>query len=135
LPATSDLARFSSISFTETLKLSCIALPGETAQHRFMARMATQSGGNFRPRVQVSNFEAMCRMVEAGVGIGIAPISSVERYVKSMNIRYIAHEDPWALREVSLVTQPLDTLPALVRNLSEHLVEYAKADNRMRVDR
>ncbi|SIO42659.1 LysR substrate-binding domain-containing protein [Paraburkholderia phenazinium] len=135
LPPSSELARVSSISFTETLRLSCIALPGDTALHRFMARVATQSGGNFRPRVQVSNFEAVCRMVEAGVGIGIAPISSVERYVKSMNIRYIALEDPWAIREVSLVTQPPDTLPTLVKNLSEHLVGYAKANSRMRVDR
>ncbi len=125
--AASELADLKSMSFAQTLKIPCIALPAETALHRFMARVATQSGGRLQPRVQVSNFEAMCRMVEAGVGIGIAPISFVRRCVKTMDIRHIALEDEWAIREVSLVTQPLDSLPALVRNLSEHLVDYAQA--------
>jgi len=126
LPADSEFAGAPSLTFAQTLKASYIALPEETALHRFMARVATQSGGHFRPRVQVSNFEAMCRMVEAGVGVGIAPISSVERYAKSMAIRYIRLDDDWAMRQMSLVTQHPDALPVLVRNLSQHLADYAQ---------
>ncbi len=116
----------SSMSFAQTLAGPYISLPEETALHRFMARVAVQSGGGFKPRVQVSNFEAMCRMVEARVGLGIAPISSVARYAQTMAIRYIPLEDPWAVRQLSLVTLPDPSLPVLVRNLSRHLVDYAE---------
>lgn len=127
LPAEPDGAQHQSMSFAQTLGGPYISLPEETALHRFMARVAVQSGASFRPRVQVSNFEAMCSMVEAKVGLGIAPISSVARYAQTMAIRYVALEDSWAVRELSLVTLSEPSLPVLVRNLSRHLVDYAKA--------
>ncbi|SHI24382.1 LysR family transcriptional regulator [Pollutimonas bauzanensis] len=126
LPSQSEFVQLPSITFADTLTAPYVGLSAESALNRFMARVATQLGGEYRPRVQVSTFEAMCRMVEANVGIGIAPISSVERYVKSMNIRYIGLADSWAIREHILVTQHLEALPVLVRNLAQHLADYAQ---------
>jgi len=126
LPSQSEFVRLPSITFADTLTAPYVGLSAESALNRFMERVATQLGGEYRPRVQVSTFESMCRMIEANVGIGIAPISSVGRYIHSMNIRYIRLADSWAIREHILVTQHLEALPVLVRNLAQHLADYAQ---------
>jgi DNA-binding transcriptional LysR family regulator len=113
------LAKAGSISFAETLAYPHIGLhEGSTLQH-FLNKMVLDTGVRLELRIQVRGFDAMCRMVEANVGIGILPQSAAARHSKSMKLALVELTDPWAVRERSVVVQNLDSLPGYARELVE----------------
>ncbi|SQH33768.1 transcriptional regulator [Pseudomonas mucidolens] len=74
-------------------------------------------GKHLSLRIQVSSFEAICRMVEAGVGIGIIPESSAVRHSRTMQLATIRLDEAWAIRERSILVRELDALPGTIRAL------------------
>ena len=74
-------------------------------------------------RIQVFSFEAMCRMIEAGVGIGIMPESSALRHQQTMDLKIIQLDESWALRERSIVVRDSQALPEYVKALIRLLVK------------
>ena len=118
-PLDHPLAKAGSVSFAETLEYPHVGLhEGSTLQH-FLNRVVSDTGEHLNLRIQVRGFDAMCRMVESNVGIGILPQSAGLRHSKSMNIALVELKDPWAVRERSVIVQKLDTLPAYARELVE----------------
>jgi DNA-binding transcriptional LysR family regulator len=113
------LAQAGSISFTETLGYPHIGLhEGSTLQH-FLNRVILESGDKLQLRIQVCGFDAMCRMVEADVGVGILPQSAAARHSRSMQLALVELTDPWAVRERSVLVQTLEGLPVYARELVE----------------
>ena len=78
-----------------------------------------------RMRIQVGNFEAGCRMIEAGVGVGILPASAANRHAQVMAIRIVPLNDAWALRKQQICVRSLATLPGFARDLVDLLVADA----------
>ena len=72
-------------------------------------------------RIQVSSFEAICRMIEGGVGIGVIPQSAARRHSRTMKLATIELDEPWAIRERSLLVRDLEALPSCLRALIEEL--------------
>jgi DNA-binding transcriptional LysR family regulator len=113
------LAQAGHIGFAETLSYPHIGLhEGSTLQH-FLNRVVLESGDKLHLRIQVRGFDAMCRMVEANVGIGILPQSAAARHSRSMQLALVELTDPWALRERSVLVQTLKGLPVYARELVE----------------
>jgi DNA-binding transcriptional LysR family regulator len=113
------LARAGSIGFAETLEYAHVGLhEGSTLLH-FLNRVVEDSGERLKLRIQVRGFDAMCRMVEANVGIGILPQSAARRHSQSMELALVELADAWAVRERSIVVQKLEALPAYARELVE----------------
>jgi DNA-binding transcriptional LysR family regulator len=111
------LAKAGSVAFADTLEYDHIGLhEGSTLQH-FLNRIVTEQGQQLKLRIQVRSFEAMCRMIEAGVGIGVLPQSAAQRLGKSMKIALLELSEPWAVRERSVVVQQLSALPQYAREL------------------
>jgi DNA-binding transcriptional LysR family regulator len=120
------LAKQSSVSFTETLAYPHIGLhEGSTLQH-FLDQVVSDSGEQLTLRIRVRGFDAMCRMVEANVGIGILPQSAGLRHSESMKLALVELTDPWAIRERSVITRKLDRLPAYARELVD-LIQSKRA--------
>lgn len=118
------LAQAGSISFAETLEYPHIGLhEGSTLLH-FLNRVVEERGERLNMRIQVRGFDAMCRMIEANVGIGILPQSAAQRHSESMKLALVELTDAWAVRERSIVVQKLEALPAYAREL----VEMIRAD-------
>ncbi|MFL6675924.1 MAG: LysR family transcriptional regulator [Massilia sp.] len=113
------LAQAGSISFAETLAYPHIGLhEGSTLLH-FLNQVVSGSGERLQLRIQVRGFDAMCRMVEADVGIGILPQSAARRHSQSMQLALVELTDLWAVRERSVVVQKLEALPVYARELVE----------------
>ena len=74
-------------------------------------------GGTLSLRIQMSGFEAICRMVEANVGIGIIPESAASRHRRTMKLHTIELNEAWAIRERSMLVRDLEALPGSVRAL------------------
>ena len=79
-----------------------------------------------RLRVRVSGFDAICRMVEAGVGIGIVPEVAARRCRRSMRIAVIPLVEAWAMRRLVLCVRQMRELAVPARRLVEHLGREAE---------
>jgi DNA-binding transcriptional LysR family regulator len=116
---THPLAKAGSVSFAQTLEYPHVGLhEGSTLQH-FLNRVVSDSGEHLNLRIQVRGFEAMCRMVETNVGIGILPQSAGLRHSQTMQLALVELSDPWAIRERSVIVQKLESLPVYARELVE----------------
>ena len=98
-----------------------VGLDRASALQRFLADKAGRIGRPLRLRVQLRSFDAVCRMVEAGVGLGIVPETTARRAARTMAITAVDLEDPWAARDLTLCIRALKDLPPSARQLVEHL--------------
>ncbi|HEV2557818.1 MAG TPA: LysR family transcriptional regulator [Microvirga sp.] len=121
VPAGHALARTASVPFVEVLDHDIVGLDRASALTRFLADKASRIGRPLRLRVQLRSFEGVCRMVEAGVGLGIVPETTASRAARTMAIALVDLKDPWALRELTICIRNLDGLAPSARQLVEHL--------------
>ncbi len=113
------LAKRSKISFAEVLDHDFVGLDRASALQRFLADKAARIGQPLRLRVQLRSFDAVCRMVECNVGIGIVPATTARRAVRT--IVPVALIDPWAERALTICIRKLGELPPYARQLVENL--------------
>ena len=59
----------------------------------------------------------MCRMIGAGVGIGIVPESAARRNQDSMQLALIELREPWSVRERYILVREQNALPAYAQSL------------------
>lgn len=124
--AAHPLARHSTIDYRDTLDYDFVGLPEESAIHGFSVQAARVLNLPLRLRIHVGNFEAMCRMVEMGVGIGMLPELPARRYEKQMQIRILALNDEWSVRNLKICTRNLEALPGFARELITQLSHEAR---------
>lgn len=115
------LASRSRIGFAEVLDYDMVGLDRASAIQRFLADKASRIGRAIRLRVQLRSFDAICRLVECNVGVGIVPETTVKRIERNMAISSVRLADPWALRELSICVRDVETLPPYARQLVDHL--------------
>jgi len=111
-------------TFVDTLDEPHISLPEGSALANFLPPIARAMGRQLTFRIQVSSFESICLLVEAGVGIGILPRSSALRHARTMKLHVVGLEDDWARRETKIVHRAQVPLPRLARELVAHLANF-----------
>jgi DNA-binding transcriptional LysR family regulator len=115
------LAERPQTAFAEVLDYNFVGLDRSSALQRFLADKAARVGRPLRLRVQLRSFDAVCRMVECNVGIGIVPETTARRAARTMAIAVVDLTDAWAMRELTICVRRLDELPPYARELVEHL--------------
>ena len=115
------LAGRARIGFAEVLDYDMVGLDRASAIQRFLADKASRIGRPLRLRVQLRSFDAICRLVECNVGVGIVPETTVERSVRNMAIEAVRLTDTWALRELTICVRDETALPPYARQLVDHL--------------
>lgn len=121
VPSSHPLSELDRVSFADVTGFDFIGLPEASAIHTFLNRVAGELNQTLQVRIEVGNFEALCRMVEANVGIGVLPHSSAVRYAKLMNVRLVEIADGWAARNLLICVRSLDLLPSFARELVDQL--------------
>ncbi|NYT60723.1 LysR family transcriptional regulator [Alcaligenaceae bacterium] len=117
------LAASATVDFDETLGYDYVGLSEASAIHAFLLQAADDLGRVLRFRVEVSNFEAACRMIAAHVGIGVIPESAARRYVQDLPLKMIPLNDAWALRRLHICVRQFDKLPVFAKELVSLLVK------------
>ena len=117
------LAQLQSVRLDDTLNHPHICLQEDSSLLRFIKNQVDSLQRDINVRIQVFSFEAMCRMIEAGVGIGIMPESSALRHQQTMDLKIIQLDESWALRERSIVVRDSQALPEYVKALIRLLVK------------
>jgi len=127
VPGGHALAGRTEVAFAETLDCDHVGLQESSAIHAFLRQVCDQLHRPLRLRIQVGNFEAACRMVEANVGVAILPESAARRHAQTMAIAIVPLSDPWAVREMKICVRSLEALPTFARELVDLLVGDARA--------
>jgi len=115
------LAKQSAIRFMETLDYDFIGLQEGSALQEFLSQQAAKAGKRFRYRVRLRSFDAVCRMIESNVGIGVVPEAAATRLCKSMEIRTIPLLDDWSTRKLLICTQCFSDLAIHAQHLIEQI--------------
>ncbi|MGB7256807.1 MAG: LysR family transcriptional regulator [Pseudolabrys sp.] len=115
------LANRSRIGFAEVLDYDMVGLDRASAIQRFLAGKAARIGRPLRLRVQLRSFDAICRLVECNVGVGIVPETTVKRTMRTMAISAVNLTDAWAPRELTICVRNEEALPPYARQLVDHL--------------
>ena len=121
VPRGHALAKRREVAFREVMDHDFVGLSPGSALQDYLARHAAQVGRTFKLRVRLRGFEAVCRMVAAGVGVAIVPETAAERCRRTMAIRAVRLTDPWTLRNLTICVRKLDALPLHAQRLVKHL--------------
>ena len=122
-PLEHALSELSEVAFSDTLAYEYVGLSEWSAIHAFLIQAADKLGYPFRFRVEVGSFEAVCRMIEAGVGIGVVPELVAKRYAQRLNIKIVRLSDEWSERKLQICMRNLQQLPSFTRDLVNMLIE------------
>ena len=109
------------VDFLEAADRDFVGLTSATALQRHIAKHAARLGARLRFRARLRDFDAICQMVAAGVGIAVVPESAARRCARSMAIAIIRIRDPWTNRKLAICARSFKALPRPAQQLVEHL--------------
>ncbi|WP_153773633.1 LysR family transcriptional regulator [Pseudomonas sp. MNR3A] len=115
------LADQAQVDFAETLDNDFVGLHSASSINMRTHEAARRAGRVLRLRIHVPSFDAVCRMVQADMGVGILPRKAFELFGGALGLRAVALSDDWAERELLLVARDLESLSPVSRLLFEHL--------------
>ncbi|WP_338495670.1 MULTISPECIES: LysR family transcriptional regulator [Pseudomonas] len=109
------------IAFAETLDFDHVGLHADSFINLRTHAAARSCAKALRLRIQVPGFDAVCRMVQADLGIGVLPRKAFELIGRSLGLKAVALEDDWAIRSMLLVIRNEDALSPVSKLLYRHL--------------
>lgn len=115
------LAGLPSVTFSEVIDYDFVGLERSSSLQRFLTAKAAREGRPLKLRVQLRSFDAICRLVECGVGVGVVPQTTARRAARTMKLALVELADDWALRELKIVVRAEDELRPYARELVESL--------------
>lgn len=117
------LSNLQQLAFAEALDADFVGLDRTSSLQRFLSEKADRIGRRLKLRVQLRSFDAVCRLVECNVGVGVVPETTAARNMKTMALHRIALTDDWALRNLTICVRKLADLPIYTQELVRHLAE------------
>jgi len=123
VPLGHALAERAELAFADSLEYDHVGLHTNSSIYVATRQAALDAGRSIKLRIHVTGLDAMCRMIENGLGIGVMPGHAFELMRGGIGRRLtsIALSDPWARREIRLVARDFSTLPVAARSLVAHL--------------
>ena len=107
--------------FADALDFDHVGLHANSSIALAMHQAAARAGRAIRLRIRITGLDAMCRMIDNGLGVGVMPLRAFQLMRGAARLTAIALQDDWARRDISLVARDFDTLPVTARALVEHL--------------
>jgi len=129
-PRRHKLGKRRQIAFRDTLENDFVGLVAGSALQDHIDDHAARAGHRLKLRVRLPGFDAVCRVVESGIGLAIVSRSAARRCQTTMAIQVIPLTDPWALRHLRICVRGLGSLPAHAQMLVEHLRARPRRDPR-----
>jgi DNA-binding transcriptional LysR family regulator len=114
------------IDFQEAAGHDFVGLTNSTALNLHISKHAAQLGMRFRFRARLRDFDAICQMVAADVGIAVVPEAAARRCAQSMGIAIVRIRDSWANRRLVICARNFRTLPRPAKQLVEYLRKAAQ---------
>lgn len=122
MPATHPLARVPEMKFADVLDDDLVALESGASMMRLLTAQAVIEERTLQMRVQVRSFEAVCRMVQAGLGLGILPYEGSSLMGQALGLVVRPLMEPWAERRMLVCVKKERANNSSVAMLVDHLI-------------
>lgn len=115
------LASHDRIFLNAVLEEEFIALIESTALSARLAMLASSANKKLRIRMRMRGFDAITRMVAAGLGIGMLPLEAIRPQLATLPLKAIPLQDSWATRMHSIATRIQSPLSPAARTFIDAL--------------
>lgn len=123
VPQNHSFSNLQDIDFLQTLDEPFIGLDDTAAIQNYVHQQASSIGRTLNLRATLRGFDGVVKMVAAGAGVAIVPVSVVSTSTLLAGARVIALRDKWAIRDLVICTQDITPLPDLTEALLQTLLE------------
>ncbi|WP_339419652.1 MULTISPECIES: LysR family transcriptional regulator [unclassified Pseudomonas] len=117
------LAARGQIRFEESLDNYHIGLHGNDWILNHAMKSSLEAGKPLNIQTQVPSFEVLCRMVQAGVGVGLIPYQVFKSLGPPKNLVSLDLRDEWATRHLKVVVRDPRHLSPAAGKLFTHLTQ------------
>ena len=121
VPAGHALQARAHVKLDDLLEQNFITLTRANAVSNRLFNAASTSGHALKVRMQMSSFDASCRMVAAGLGVAVLPLQAVQPQLAHLSIAAVPIDEAWARRTHHLALRTGDDAPAAARTLVDAL--------------
>jgi DNA-binding transcriptional LysR family regulator len=121
VPRRHALARKRTVALADTLGNDFVGLHTGSSINQQLTQAALDAQRTLRVRIQVTSYDALARMVEAGLGIGVMPKGVAAPLARSLGVSVVALTDAWAKRQLSICVRSYEALPVAARLLVDSL--------------
>jgi len=117
------LAGQASLRLGAALDFDFVCMARTSSNYLFLRDSAQKIGKAVRARLHAHSFDAVLSLVAAGVGIALVPSSVLGARLQPEPLAVIALDEPWALRELSLVVRKDARFPGFISEFVNFLLE------------
>lgn len=121
MPNGHPLAKRRRLRFVDTLDFDHVGLPRGSSLCEALLAAAFELGKPLKLRMQTTSFDGLRRMVASGLGIGVLPEGSVIPFLEADNLVARPLVEPWAKRQLLVVTRERRSLTRIAGLLADHL--------------
>ncbi len=121
VPRGHALGKAASVAFEDTLDFDQVGLHATSSLYLALRQAAERAGRTIKLRIHVTSLDAMCRMIDNGLGVGVMPQRAFELMHGMGALDCVPLADPWAEREIRMIARDFSSLPVSARLLVEHL--------------
>ena len=127
MPADHPLARVPEMKFADVLDDDLIALESGSSMMRLLAEQAVIVERTLQLRVAVRSFEAVCRMVQAGLGLGLLPYQAASVLGKGLGLAVRPLAEEWAERRMLICVRKERATNSSLTKLLDYLADRRAA--------
>lgn len=125
VPRGHDLDRAGPVRFSDTIRHEFVGPPKGSSIDTALVRAATDLGALLRINIRTAGFDAISRMVDAGLGIAVVPESITGLYSDSMRVRAVKLDEDWAERRLMICVRDVAALTPAAAAFLTHLTRSA----------
>jgi DNA-binding transcriptional LysR family regulator len=121
MPSDHALAVMADMCYADVLDHDVIALESGSSMMRLLTERAVVAEKTLQLRVQVRSFEAVCRMVQSGLGVGLLPFQAANALGKAMGLVVRPLPEEWAERTMLVCVKKDRSSNTSLTQLLRHL--------------
>lgn len=115
VPGNHPLSLLEHVAFQETLQFDQVEQSASSAVSQMLDAAARQASQAKRTRIRVRGFESVCRMISAGMGVGVVPSFLEPLYKELYGLEFVPLTDLWARPMVCVILRDRETLTSAAR--------------------
>jgi len=104
MPSGHALAGRDKVKFEDAARCGLVGIQSGGALDKLLRERAFKAGIDLKHSVSVNSFDAVCRMLEAGLGVAIVPKSAVAAYAGTEGFERRRLDEDWGERELRVYT-------------------------------
>lgn len=110
------------VTFAQVLEHELIEQEPDSAIQALLTKHAALQGKVMRTHIRVAGYDAVCRMAQAQLGLGIVPNSYAARLSPALNVVVLSLAEDWVDRYYKICVRRTEELSVAGRLLLDHLI-------------